>query len=461
MSPPSILIIDDEQIMRDVLTTLLSEEGYRIFSAGTGEEGVEQIGQEPVDLVVLDLMLPGQGGLATLEEILGLDPDMVVVMVSAYASIDNAVKATKSGAFDFVTKPFNNEELLLVISNGLKKRKLEIENRHLRRTIKGQSIFQNIVGNSNRIQKIFDLISQVAPRRSTVLINGESGTGKELVAKAIHNLSPRSGGPFVAVNSSSIPIDLLESELFGHVKGAFTGASSTKKGLFEIASGGTIFLDEVGTLPTDTQVKLLRVIQEREFRRVGGLENIKVDVRIIAATNSDLKVAVKDRQFREDLYYRLNVITLQLPALRERKEDIPLLVEHFVHRLCEENERSDCFLDPAVLKRFIEYDWPGNVRELENVLERAVVLSPGEGRITEDVLSQELLESDSVSVGELTLLDNGASLKDLVLQYEKGLITTALEKADWNQKRAAHLLRVNATTLNEKLKRLKIKIPSV
>jgi len=283
MSPPSILIIDDEQVMRDVLTTLLTEEGYRVFSAGTGEEGVEQIRQQAVDLVVLDLMLPGQGGLATLEEILGLDPDLVVVMISAYASIKNAVRATQSGAFDFVTKPFNNEELLLVISNGLKKRSLEIENRQLRRTLKGQSVFQNIVGNSDRIQKIFDLISQVAPRRSTVLISGESGTGKELVAKAIHSLSPRSDGPFIAVNSSSIPIDLLESELFGHVKGAFTGASSAKKGLFEIASGGTIFLDEVGTLPTDTQVKLLRVIQEREFRRVGGLENIKVDVRIIAA----------------------------------------------------------------------------------------------------------------------------------------------------------------------------------
>ncbi len=461
MSTPSILIIDDEQVMRDVLTTLLTEKGYKVFSANSGEEGVEQIKQEMVDLVVLDLMLPGQGGLATLEEILSIDPDIVVIMISAYASIENAVRATKSGAFDFVTKPFNNEELLIVVGNGLKKRSLEIENRELRQTIQEQPVFENIVGKSDRMQKIFDLISQVAPHRSTVLINGESGTGKELVANAIHNLSPRSEGPFVAVNSSSIPIDLLESELFGHVKGAFTGAISDKKGLFEIASGGTIFLDEVGTLPTDTQVKLLRVIQEREFRRVGGLENTKVDVRIIAATNSDLKMAVENGQFREDLYYRLNVITIHLPALRERKEDIPLLTDHFIHLLCKENERSECFLDPIVLKFFIEYDWPGNVRELENILERAVVLAPQEGQITEDLLPQELIEYYSSKQGKFTLLENGASLKDLVSEYEKGLIRTALEKTDWNQKKAAHLLSVNATTLNEKMKRLKIKISSV
>lgn len=461
MSTPSILIIDDEQVMRDVLTTLLTEEGYKVFSVNSGEEGVEQIKQEMVDLVVLDLMLPGQGGLATLEEMLSIDPDIVVIMISAYASIENAVRATKSGAFDFVTKPFNNEELLIIVGNGLKKRSLEIENRQLRQTIQEQPVFENIVGKSDRMQKIFDLISQVAPHRSTVLINGESGTGKELVANAIHNLSPRSEGPFIAVNSSSIPIDLLESELFGHVKGAFTGAISDKKGLFEIASGGTIFLDEVGTLPTDTQVKLLRVIQEREFRRVGGLDNTKVDVRIIAATNSDLKMAVENGQFREDLYYRLNVITIHLPALRERKEDIPILTDHFIHLLCKENERSECFLDPIVLKFFIEYDWPGNVRELENILERAVVLAPQEGQITEDLLPQELIESYSINQEKFTLLENGSSLKDLVSEYERGLIRTALEKTDWNQKKAAHLLSVNATTLNEKMKRLKIKISSV
>ncbi|MFQ5928271.1 MAG: sigma-54-dependent transcriptional regulator [Acidobacteriota bacterium] len=455
----SILVIDDEEIMREIVTTLFQEEGYKVAAAATGEEGIEKAKEEGADLVLLDLMLPGKGGLAILEEILRVDPDIVVVMISAYASIENAVKATKSGAFDFVTKPFKNEELVLVVKNGLKKRSLEIENRRLKKTLRERSTFENIVGKSEQMQQVFELITQVAPRRSTVLITGESGTGKELVAKAIHSCSSRSNGPFVAVNSGSIPTDLLESELFGHVKGAFTGATATKKGLFEVASAGTIFLDEVGTLPLDTQSKLLRVIQEREFRRVGGLENIKVDVRIIAATNIDLKQAVENQEFREDLYYRLNVIRIALPPLRRRREDVLLLAEHFMQRFCKENERPVCSLDQSVLKLLMEYDWPGNVRELENVMERAVVLAPDQAGITQDLLPREILDSTSVSLGKLNLLDNGATLKDLVSEYEKNLIMTALQKVDWNQKKAANLLRVNPTTLNEKLKRLNIKVP--
>ncbi|MDA2923524.1 sigma-54 dependent transcriptional regulator [Acidobacteria bacterium AH-259-L09] len=455
----SILVIDDEEILREIVTTLFQEEGYKVTAAATGEEGIEKAKEEGVDLVLLDLMLPGKGGLAILEEILRVDPDIVVVMISAYASIENAVKATKSGAFDFVTKPFKNEELVLVVKNGLKKRSLEIENRRLKKTLRESSTFENIVGKSEQMQQVFELITQVAPRRSTVLITGESGTGKELVAKAIHSCSSRSNGPFVAVNSGSIPSDLLESELFGHVRGAFTGATATKKGLFEVASAGTIFLDEVGTLPLDTQSKLLRVIQEREFRRVGGLENIKVDVRIIAATNIDLKQAVENQEFREDLYYRLNVIRIALPPLRRRREDVLLLAEHFLQHFCKENERPVCSLDQSVLKLLMEYDWPGNVRELENVMERAVVLAPNQGGITQDLLPREILDSTSVSLGKLNLLDNGATLKDLVLEYEKNLIMTALQKVDWNQKKAANLLRVNPTTLNEKLKRLNIKVP--
>lgn len=455
----SILVIDDEEIMREIVTTLFQEEGYKVAAAATGEEGIEKAKEQGADLVLLDLMLPGKGGLAILEEILRVDPDIVVVMISAYASIENAVKATKSGAFDFVTKPFKNEELVLVVKNGLKKRSLEIENRRLKKTLRERSTFENIVGKSEQMQQVFELITQVAPRRSTVLITGESGTGKELVAKAIHSCSSRSNGPFVAVNSGSIPTDLLESELFGHVKGAFTGATATKKGLFEVASAGTIFLDEVGTLPLDTQSKLLRVIQEREFRRVGGLENIKVDVRIIAATNIDLKQAVENQEFREDLYYRLNVIRIALPPLRRRREDVLLLAEHFMQRFCKENERPVCSLDQSVLKLLMEYDWPGNVRELENVMERAVVLAPDQAGITQDLLPREILDSTSVSLGKLNLLDNGATLKDLVLEYEKNLIMTALQKVDWNQKKAANLLRVNPTTLNEKLKRLNIKVP--
>ena len=456
---PSILVVDDEEIMREVIATLLEEEGFRVVCAATGEEGLEKARQETPDLVLLDLMLPGMNGLAALKEILQVDSDTVVIMISAYASIEDAVEATKAGAFDFITKPFKNEELLLVVKNGLGKRTLEVENRRLRKTVKERFTFKNIVGKSERMQEVFDLITQVAPRRSTVLIEGESGTGKELVAKAIHSSSERSDGAFVAVNSGSIPGDLLESELFGHVKGAFTGATSSKKGLFEIADGGTIFLDEVGTLPLDTQAKLLRVIQEREFRRVGGLENIKVDVRILAATNIDLKEAMERQQFREDLYYRLNVITISLPSLRERKQDIPLLVEHFTRQFCQENGRSDCLLDRSVVKLLMQSDWPGNVRELENVIERAVVLAPDSGEITPDLFPRDVLSISSVNVERLDVLDNGTTLRELLREFEKNLIVNALQMADWNQKKAAVLLRVNPSTLNEKLKRLNIKMP--
>jgi len=456
---PFILVVDDEDIMREVITTLLEEEGYRVTSAATGEEGIEKVKEDACDLVLLDLMLPSMSGLEALEEMILIDPDIVVVMISAYASIETAVEATKSGAFDFITKPFKNEELLLVVKNGLKKRSLEIENRQLKKTLKERASFKNIVGKSEPMQQVFDLITQVAPRRSTVLIAGESGTGKELVARAIHSCSPRSNHAFVAVNSGSIPSDLLESELFGHVKGAFTGAIASKKGLFEIADGGTIFLDEVGTLPLETQSRLLRVIQEREFRQVGGLKNIVVDVRIIAATNIDLKEAMEQQRFREDLYYRLNVISINLPPLRERKGDIPLLAEHFVRQFSKENDRPDCHLDPSTLKLLMEFDWPGNVRELENVMERAVVLAPDEGRITQELFPREVLDSSSMGLGSLGSLENGATLKDLVLEYEKKLILTALQKADWSQKKAASLLRMNRSTLNEKLKRLQIKIP--
>ncbi len=456
---PSILIVDDEEIMRDVMTTLFEAEGYHVTTSESGEKGLERVREECFDLVLLDLMMPGVGGLAALKEMLEIDSDMVVVMITAFASIENAVAATKLGAFDFITKPFKNEEMLLVVKNGLKKRTLELENRQLRRNFKQRFTFQNIIGKSEAMHEVFDLIAQVGPRRSTVLIAGESGTGKELAAKAIHNCRPHADDPFVAVNSGTIPSELLESELFGHVKGAFTGATATKKGLFEIADGGTIFLDEVGTLPFETQTKLLRVIQEKEFRRVGGLDNIKVDVRIIAATNIELKQAVENRQFREDLYYRLNVITVLLPPLRERKEDIPLLVEHFVKHFCKENNRSLCSYDPDILRILMEYNWPGNVRELENVVERAVVLAPEDGNITHDLIPREISESTEKASEWPSLPRNGISLKEMVRDFEKNLITTALKKTDWNQKKAAHLLQVNATTLNEKLKRLNIKIP--
>jgi DNA-binding NtrC family response regulator len=456
---PSILVIDDEEVMRDVMSRLLEREGYSVSLAATPHEALELLGHRVYDVILLDLMLPEKSGLVLLPEILRLDPDAVVIMITAYGSIESAVQATKGGAFDFLTKPFKNDELLLCVRNGIVKRNLETENRQLKKNFREQFAFHNIVGKSEQMRKVFDLIGQVGPTRSTVLITGESGTGKELVAKALHNCSSRANSPFVAVNSGTIPSGLLESELFGHVKGAFTGATATKKGLFEIADEGTIFLDEVGTIPLETQAKLLRVIQEREFRRVGGLDNIRVDVRIVAATNIDLKQAVEDHCFREDLYYRLNVITLLLPSLRERKEDIPLLVDHFAAKFSSENGRPPCHFDQQALRTLMEYDWPGNVRELENVVERAVVLAPPEGIITRDLFPRDLLHSSSVGLGRLNTLNHGGALKDLMQEYERNLIVAALEKTAWNQKKAADLLRVNATTLNEKLKRLKIRVP--
>ena len=455
----SVLVIDDEEIMHEVIARLLRRQGYKVRTVSSGEEGLEVAKDQPFDLVLLDLMLPGMGGLDVLSEFTEKFPQIVVIMITAYASIENAVSATRKGAFDFITKPFKNDELLLVIKNGLEKQKLLRENQQLKKTLRTQAGFQNIIGKSEKMRQLFELVSQVGPRRSTVMITGESGTGKELIAKAVHNCSSRADGPFLPVNSGTIPFDLLESELFGHMRGAFTGATSSKKGLFEAAQGGTIFLDEIGTLPLETQAKLLRVIQEREFRRVGGIESVKVDVRIIAATNVELRKALRTGAFREDLYYRLNVITLVLPPLRERKDDIPLLVDHFIHHFCEENNGPLCSLDQGALRILMEYDWPGNVRELENVIERSVVLVPDDRVIREELFPREVLESTSVSISKLDLGTNGASLKDLVLEFERNLITTALQKSEWNQKKAASLLGVNPTTLNEKLKRMKIKLP--
>ncbi len=460
-SRSTVLIIDDEEIMRDVFSRVVADGGHQVLLAASGEEGLKLIGREPVDLVLLDLMLPGIGGLETLEQILELDPDLAVIMVTAYASIENAVRATRLGAFDFVTKPFRNEELLLVIKNGIRQRRLELENRQLKSSLhRRQGHFQNIVGKSEAIRRVTDLITQVGPGRSTVLITGESGTGKELVAKAVHNLSPRRDRAFVPVNSGSIPSELLESELFGHVKGAFTGATATKKGLFEIAHEGTIFLDEIDTVPVQTQAKLLRVLQEREFRPVGGVRSIKVDVRIVAATNVDLKRAVREGRFREDLYYRLKVITLDVAPLRDRRDDIPLLSHHFLTRFSRENGKTLNSIDQDALRVLMNYDWPGNVRELENAIERAVVLSGTSGSIRSELLPREILDSTSGRPDGIPPQSRNGSLRELVLEFERNLILLAMERANWNQRKAASLLKVKPTTLNAKLKRLQVRIPS-
>src|SRR6195256_5055366 len=376
-SSGSVLIIDDEAEIRESLQTLLEMEGFDVETAVSGEEGLLRIGEHPYDLVLLDLALPGRDGMDILTEIHAHDERLSVIMITAYGTVENAVRAMQSGAANFVQKPWDNEKLLADVRAAVGWRRAAEENVQLKRALKQRYNFENIVGKSEKMLRIFDLVAQVAPSRSTVLIQGESGTGKELIAKAIHANSPRKDRPFVPVNTGSMPADLLESTLFGHVKGAFTSAIASKKGLFEIADRGTLFLDEIGTMGMDTQSKILRVLQDRKFMHLGGVHEIQVDVRIIAATNVDLKQQVREGKFREDLFYRLNVISVDLPPLRQRREDIPLLVGFFLSRYSQENERPTRRITPEALRPLLTYSWPGNVRELENVIERAVVLSAG------------------------------------------------------------------------------------
>src|SRR5688500_10254790 len=373
-----VLVIDDEEIMREILEALLTREGYQVRLVGTAAEGLDLARAVPFDAVIVDMMMPGMGGISALDELKKIDDDLPVLMITAFASVENAIAAMKRGAYDYITKPFKNDEVLVVLRNALSQRRLVAENRALRQNLQARSNrFGEIIGRSSRMRQVFDLIIQAAPSRTTILINGESGTGKELVARSLHQNSTRADRAFITVNSGNLPPDLLESNLFGHLKGAFTGAVYPKKGLFELADKGTIFFDEIGNIPLETQAKLLRVIQEREFMRLGGVENIKVDVRIIAATNVDLRHMMEEGRFREDLFYRLHVITVQLPSLRERKEDIPLLAQHFLEKYGAENQKPEIELTPEALDLLFDYEWPGNVRELENVIERAVVLSTG------------------------------------------------------------------------------------
>src|ERR1700691_3194621 len=373
----AVLIIDDEAEIRESLQTLLEMEGFAVETAVTGEAGLQRIGEHPFDLVLLDLALPGRDGMEILAEIRSHETRLPVIMITAYGTVENAVRAMQSGAANFVQKPWDNEKLLADIRAAVGGRRAEEENVQLKRALKQRYNFENIVGKSEAMLRIFDLVAQVAPTRSTILIQGESGTGKELIAKALHANSPRRDKPFVPVNTGAMPSDLLESTLFGHVKGAFTSAVSAKKGLFEVANFGTLFLDEIGTMGMDTQAKVLRVLQDRRFMHLGGVHEIQVDVRILAATNVDLRQAVREGKFREDLYYRLNVICLELPPLRARREDIPLLAAHFLKKYAEENDRPVRRITPEALRPLMSYTWPGNVRELENVIERAVVLSSG------------------------------------------------------------------------------------
>jgi len=456
----NLLIVDDEEVLQDVLSALARKEGYTPIVARSGEEALLVAEREEIDLVLLDLMLPGMSGLEVLRQLHQRDPDQVVVVITAYSSIEGAIEAMREGAFHYIPKPFKNEEVLLTIRKGLEQRRLRAENRELREQLHKRFGFDQIIGKSRPMQQVFDLIRLAAPAKSNILILGESGTGKELVAKAIHHHSRRAGGPFVIVNSGSMPPDLLESNLFGHVKGAFTGAISNKKGLFELADSGSVFFDEIGNIPMETQAKLLRVIQEREFMRLGGVETIKVDVRIIAATNADLEATVKQGSFREDLYYRLNVITIQLPPLRKRTEDIPLLARHFLATYAAENEKPLREISPAAMELLIDYPWPGNVRELENAIERGVVLSSGEV-LDVDLLPAPLRQPSATTAAPAALPANGVAFKDAIAAYERQLIVKALQAAGGVQKRAAELLQVKPTTLHEMMKRLQISAEGV
>jgi DNA-binding NtrC family response regulator len=451
----SVLIIDDEAAIRESLETLLELEGYAVQSAATGEEGLARIGERSFDLVLLDLALPDRDGMDLLAEIRLQDPGLSIIMVTAYGTVENAVRAMQAGAANFVQKPWDNEKLLADVRAAVARHRAEEENVQLKRALKQRYNFENIVGKSEPMLKIFDLVAQVAPSRSTVLLQGESGTGKELIAKAIHLNSPRRERPFVPVNTGSMPADLLESILFGHVKGAFTSAIASKKGLFEIADRGTLFLDEIGTMSLDTQSKILRVLQDRKFMHLGGVHEVQVDVRIIAATNVDLKQQVRDGKFREDLFYRLNVITIDLPPLRQRKEDIPLLAGFFLNRYSQENERPTRRITPEALRPLLTYSWPGNVRELENVIERAVVLSSGV-EVGPELLPDQIAGRATAFSGLERRMD--ASLFDIMEDCERQIIVEMLEKCHWNQTDAAERFHIPLSTLNQKIKRLNIDI---
>ncbi len=452
-----ILIVDDERSMRDVLSIMLKRAGYDVTVATDGEEAIAQIEKELFDLVITDLKMPKAGGLDVLKAVKECSPDSVVLIITAFASAESAVEAMKLGAYDYLTKPFQVDEVQLNIRNALERRRLATENMLLKREVAAKTPETQLIGNSDAMRKVFDVIKKVADTKSNVLICGESGTGKELVARAIHANSARARMPFVTVNCSALPEALLESELFGHMKGSFTGAIANKAGLFEVANGGSVFLDEIGDTTPAIQVKLLRVLQEREFRRVGGTRDVKVDVRVIAATNKDLEKAVADGTFREDLYYRLDVIPVKLPPLRQRTEDIPLLVQHFLEKFTRGGGKPVPALSPEVLKLLLAHEWKGNVRELENLIERVVAFGSGGVMKAEDVegwLHRPAPAGKSAYPTDLP--PEGLNLENLIDSIEKDLLFKALERARWVKKRAAKLLQLNARSFRYRLSKFGI-----
>jgi two-component system, NtrC family, response regulator PilR len=454
MIKDKILVADDEQSMREFLDIMLKKEGYKVSLASNGEEVAKLVDNDLFDLVLLDIRMPKLDGISALKKIKANAPETVVIMITAYASADTAIKAMKEGAYDYITKPFKVEEIKLIIKNALEKKNLQKENILLKQVVRDRFHFGNIIGQSPKMVALYDLLEKVSPTKTNILITGESGTGKELVAKAIHYNSLRKEKPFVTLNCGAIPETLIESELFGHMKGAFTDAIATKKGLFEVADEGTIFLDEISELPLLMQVKLLRVLQDKEFKRVGGTEDIRVDVRIIAATNKDLEEAVKEKRFREDLFYRLNVIQIKLPPLRDRKEDIQILANHFLKKYSQELSKAISKISPEALQIMVNYEYPGNVRELQNIIERAVALEASQ-ELTPHNLSSYLSEQPLLRKGpiDIEIPNEGIDLEKMVEDLERSLLLKALDRTKGIKKKAAELLHINFRSMRYRLEK--------
>ena len=451
--PAKILVVDDEAKMRRVLQMMLEENGCQVDLAEGAEKALSRMKEVTFSLIITDMKMPGMSGLQLLKEIKKLDEGIPVVVMTAYGTIPTAIEAMKAGAHDYVLKPFDMEEMKTVVEKALEREKLLRRSQYLQEEMEAKYQFDNIVGESSKMKEVFRLISQVAPTKSTVLVSGESGTGKELIARSVHHRSPREDQPFVVVNCAALSENLLESELFGHLKGAFTGAHRDRRGRFTLADGGSIFLDEIGAMSPGLQAKILRVLQEKEFEPVGGTRSIQVDVRIIAATNQDLKMAVEEGSFREDLYYRLNVVPIHLPPLRERKEDIPLLAYHFLRRYSQELTKGVSEISPEALELMLEYNWPGNIRELENAIERAMVLSKG------NTLSVETLplvsSSQEAEVGDENISYQEAK-KAVLESFERRFFTRILKEAGGNVSQAARQAQIDRKNLYQKMKELRL-----
>jgi len=448
-----VLIVDDDPVILEVIGDILKKNGYEVVAAPNGAAGIRELERKYFDLVLTDLVMPDVDGMEVLNHVVSTSPKAICIILTGHGTIKSSVEAIKKGAFDYITKPITADELLVVIEKALKFRNLEEENIRLKKELQQTYGYDNLVGTSNAIKNIYDLIEKVADTDGTVLISGASGTGKELIARAIHYNSSRCDRPLVVINCGAIPEELLESELFGHEKGAFTGAYKSRIGRFEMANGGTIFLDEIGEMSPALQVKLLRVLQEKKFERVGGTKTIHVDVRIIAATNKNLTTAINKGKFREDLYYRLNVIPMKVPPLKQRKSDIPLLIDHFLKKFQKGAEKKITDFSSEAMDAMLKYDWPGNVRELENVIKRLTILCDDEVVAVDDLPEHIPHKGRAVRVVEEDFLEKGVTLHEAVEDYEKRLILGALERSDWVKTKAAKLLNINRTTLVEKIKK--------